>query len=110
MDEFSNTSPLEAENWIPEKPTERKEVEDQEQVKVSSSIGVIKEILDWFEKQTEGYKKNEAIAGVTVNTPADDVKSAVLLAHGMSAQFESKAAEFKRDFAKYLKEGPIEKV
>lgn len=100
MDDYPNSS----EPWQIETPPERKEAETKEKEKATSSIGVIKDVLDWFEKQSSDYASPEVLANITINTPATDIKYAVLLAQKMKTEFEVKARAFRTEFAQYIKE------
>lgn len=107
MDEYGSSSEVisDAAAWAPEKPAERKEAEQKEESKVTSSLGVIQEVLDWFELNANLYASVDAL-GVNESTPDTDVKVAVLLSKKMRGAFQSKGVEFRATFAKYLKEEP----
>jgi hypothetical protein len=103
MDDYPNSS----EPWQPEAPDERVEAEQQEMDKLTSSVGVINDVLTWFETQAELYRTVDAL-GVQDNTPAEDVKYAVMLAKKMRAEFQSKSVAFRTEFAQYLRQKEVE--
>ncbi len=88
--------------WAPEKPEEQQKEEDKERQKVISSIGVIQDVLDWFDGKTADYLNPMVISGITPETKAANVKAAVLHAQDMSREFATKRAQFVADFGKYL--------
>lgn len=100
MDDYPNSS----EAWQVEKPEERKEAEAKEQAKVSSSAGVIQEVVDWFDAQAKAYDSIDSIMGVSISSKATDVKQAVIIAQKMRAEFQSKSHSFRSQFSQHLKE------
>lgn len=105
MDEYPNSSETfnEDQQWQPEKPEDRQEVEQQEQSKITTSLPVIEEILAWFDKNAGLYESVDSL-GVNEETSSDQAKLAILLSKKMRAAFQDKSAQFRRDFAKYLEE------
>lgn len=99
MDEYPN----ESDAWYPEPPIEQVEAEAKQIAKVTTSIGVIQDVLDWFDANANLYSSVDSL-GVTVNTPEADAKLAILLSKQMRAAFQSKAVAFRSEFAKYLDE------
>lgn len=98
MDEYPSSS----EAWYPEPPKQQQEAAQIEQTKTISSLPVVQEVLDWFDEQIAIFSHPTVISGVTISTPADDVKSAVLLSQGQRASFEKKKKEFMNRFRQYL--------
>jgi hypothetical protein len=105
MDEYPNSSEaIEAtQQWHPEKPQSRKDVEEKELAKITSSIGVVQDVIDWLKVNADLYATVDSL-NVNESTPDFDAKLAILLSKNMRSAFQSKAAEFKSKFAKYLKE------
>lgn len=101
LDEYPNSS----ETWAVEPPEDRKEAEQKEQAKVSTSIGVIQDVLDWFDANAALYASTDAL-GVDEATPNDQAKLAILHAKKMRLAFQAKSNEFRAEFAKYLQEEP----
>lgn len=104
MDEYPNSSEtFEDQQWHPEAPEEQKETEAKEKTKVSTSIGAIQEVLDWFDALADTYSSIDNL-DINERAKAEDVKLGILLAKKMRVELQSQAAKFRADFAKYLKE------
>lgn len=82
-------------------PEEREEQERKEQVRVTSSIPVIQDVLDWFDDAAESFNSNDTL-NITIETPESTVKHAVLLRKAMREVLNIKAEEFRTEFSEYL--------
>lgn len=95
--------------WSVEPPKERTEAEQKEREKVNTSIGVIKDVLEWFDTNAQFYNSLDAI-NVDESTDPNSALVAMNTAKKMKAAFESQATAFRRDFAKYLIEEPADEA
>lgn len=105
MNDYPNESDALHENgpWSVEKPEERVEAEQKENEKVSSSIAVVQDVLDWLDGVASDLSSVDSLA-IDDSTPDDQVKLAVLLSKRMRVAFQSKSMQFRTEFAKHLKE------
>ena len=97
MDEYPNSS----ETWAPEAPEERKQAERKEEQLVSSSVGVLEDVIKWIRDHADAYQSVDAL-GVTEKTPVEDVKFALVLAKRMRTEFQSKEADLLARFAEHF--------
>lgn len=88
--------------WTPDNP-EREEQEQKENSKVTTSLPVVQEVLDWFAVNIELYAGIDAL-NINGSTAPEDAKVSILLAKGMNQAFKDKSEEFKLKFARYLQE------
>lgn len=100
MEDYPNSSEA-FEAYAVEKPEERKQAEAKENEKITSSVGVITDVLEWFEAKTEQYRSVQSI-NITESTDPNNVMAQVIAAQRLSVELENKAGEFRRDFAKFL--------
>lgn len=96
-DDYPNNSGA----FMADMPEERKELEDKERSTEAASSPVIQEVIDWLANNAKAYRSPKVMQ-ITESTPAEEVKSGVLFANKMSAEYESKLASFRTRFAKYL--------
>lgn len=99
--EYGNSSEV----FMEDIPEERKDVEQAEQAVISSSVGVIQNVLDWFDQQAAFYGSTDAL-NIDSGTDPQTIAITVCTAKEVKAKFASKAAEFRSQFAEYLKEDP----
>lgn len=90
--------------WFPEEDQEQKDIVEKQERDVVASLPLVQEVLDWFDMQIATYKNPLVIEGVNPSTPAEDVKSAVLLAQAQIRDFKVKRAEFESKFSNYIAE------
>jgi hypothetical protein len=102
LDEYPSSSE-QFEAYQVEKPDERVKTEEQEQTKVTSSIGIVKDVLDWLDKCAKDYDSVQSI-NYTDATDPNNVMAQVIAARQLHGQFTNKSAEFQRDFAQYLQD------
>lgn len=105
MDDYPNSGDVldNDQQWTPEAPKERTEQEQKEQSKVTTSLPVIKEVIEWFEAQAKIFGSPTEL-DINEETPAEIAKQKVITAKHFSITYQNQVAQFKRDFAKYLKE------
>lgn len=84
-----------------EPPAERLTAEAEEQNKIASSIGIIEDILEWFDANIALYSSVDAL-NVDDETSDTDAKVAILLSKRLKAAFEGKAQAFRTDFNMYM--------
>jgi hypothetical protein len=100
---------IEAEAWTPEKPEERKEQEESEQAMVNTSVGVIKDVLEWLEaikQDTDSLSAARHKAQQTGNS-LDEVGIAFDI---LNKLVTDKQAEFKTLFDKHLTKEPADEA
>ena len=102
MNEYPNSSEA-LQPWSPEEPVEKTKAVEKENRKVTSSVGVIKDVLKWFEANSVLYSSIDGL-GITESTTGEDTKVAVLTAKKLKAAYESKGIEFRNEFKKFLKD------
>lgn len=100
MDDYPNSSEA-LEPYEVEMPEERKEAEEKEQSRVTSSVAVIKEIIEWFEAREKYFSSPQAIA-IDEMTPDYLAKQIALTCKHFSAVYQQEAGQFRADFAKFL--------
>lgn len=93
-----------SDQWYPEPSEEQVEAEQQEQSKITASMPVLQEVLDWYDTQIAVYSNPKTITGIGSNTKAEDVKQAVLFAQTLIQDYENKRGEFANRFEKFLKQ------
>jgi hypothetical protein len=96
--------PDENQQWYPEPDQEQQDLVEQQEHEVVASLPVVQEVLDWFDKQIATYKNPLTIEGVNPNTPAEDIKAAVLLAQALITDYKTKRGDFQSKFERYLKD------
>lgn len=89
--------------YSPAPPPERLQAEAEEQTKIASSIGVIEDVLKWFNANVTLYSSVDAL-GVDDSTSDSDAKVAILLSKKMKAAFEGKAQAFRTEFGTYIEQ------
>lgn len=105
MDDYPNQSPNEA--WAPEKPKDRQEQETKERTKVTTSIGVIEDVIKWFDTNADQYGSIDAL-NIDEKTEPTAALIAMNTAKKLREAFKAKSAIFRAEFSKYLKEEPTD--
>jgi hypothetical protein len=99
MSEFDY--PNSSETWVPEPPEERKQAERKEQEMVTSSVGVIKDVLEWLKENIDATdsltaaRRESRDRGISL----EEMGTAFEILKGL---LEGKEAEFKGRFAQYI--------
>jgi hypothetical protein len=92
--------------WLPKPSDEQKQAETEALQRLESSIPVIQDTLDWFDKQIATYKNPLIIEGVNPGTPAETVKTAVLFSQALVTEYKQQRGKFAAEFSQYIKEVP----
>lgn len=93
-----------SQQWYPQALQDQQDLVDKQERDVVASLPLVQEVLDWFNEQITNYNSPSVIGNVNPSTPAEDVKFAVLLAHGQANEFKKKRREFETQFSRYITE------
>lgn len=97
MDDYPNHS----ESFYPEAPKERVEAEEKERTRVTSSIAVVQDVIDWLVSTAELYARIDSLE-IDEKTEPTAALIAMNTAKRMRSAFLIKAGEFKTEFAEHL--------
>lgn len=103
MDDYPNESDAIHENWIPEKSESQQRQENEEHHNITSSVGVIKDVLAWFAEREKMFGDLDALE---INEGTDPNTALIILSTSkrLKSEFKAKRQEFETTFEKYLQD------
>lgn len=84
-------------------PADQAEELDQDELHTAASpIGIVQDVLDWYDKQIADYKNPLLITGVNPSSNPEEVMRAILVAQAVIKDYKAKRAEFEHLFAEHI--------
>jgi hypothetical protein len=110
MSEIETTASDDLKPWSPEElaDVERETELDEARRKGADSVArqMATDMVKWLKQQMDTYDRPSLLKDLGVNSPAEDFKTAALLANGMHDEFKAALDGFLRDYGGYLVEEP----
>lgn len=91
------------EAYVPPQDQAQLDALEAEQRKLASSVGVIDDVLKWFEAMIAFYGDNDCL-DITERTPEEEVKFALLMAKRQRADFRDKYQQFQATYSQFIQE------
>lgn len=91
-----------ADPWYPQEPKEQQDAAQIAESRITASLPVIQDVLDWLDSTEQTYRDVMTIEGVNPSSKPEDIKTAVILAQSRIRDTQELRDRFTKDFARYL--------